>query len=341
MESLSAVDGFRYLVNLHTTMRCLSINSHLIRMLGLRDLPSSLFQNMAIKWSAELEKISENYRNRNGKLTENGKATTSFKHYLSLTKDLGLTQNLNNIYRISRLGKTLFILNIDKNPFEFELTQHERLFYLLILFQIDFDGIAILLSLFSEKQGEFSQKNIQNLFVDKLKDRLLIKQKSSDSKTKYQLLDKYNRIEYTWQNPEKYSEHIIAPRLNWLSDLALVNITKSKAYTYYTISELGKHIFSNLPFLLDNYTKDINEDWINTNLITHITLNYERRIFWKEISQNQKIDLIKEYLEFTSKEFGSIGSHRISFPIAFIYITISLFINKKILIEKEDLKNFC
>jgi len=340
MKMELSVDGFRYLINLHTTIRCLSINSHLISIMGLKNLPSSILESMAIKWSIELEKESVNYRNRTGKLTEDWKPTTAFKHYLTLTKELGLSQKLNDIYGISRLGRVLLLFIASKDPFDFELSQYEKLFYLLILFLNDFDGISIPLSILLESDEELAQAHLQVRFTDKLKDRLLVKQKSADTKTKHHLLEKYKRIEFTWQNPKKYSEHTVVPRLEWLSDLDLVNIVKSKNSTCYKLLPYGKNIFSIIPFLSDHNTKDINEEWINSYLLSTITMNYENRIFWSEISRNEQIDVIGNYLDIASKELGSVGSHRISFYTSYIYISISLFIKSKIVLEKKDLKEF-
>jgi len=338
MQSELTVDGFRYLVNLHTTVRCLSINSNLVRIIGLRNIPYSILYSSAIKWSVELEKESNSYKERNGKLTEGGVPTTALKHYLTLSKELGLSQKLNDIYRISRLGKILYMFIQDKNPHEFELSNYEKLFYLLIIFLNDFDGASILLSTIIENESELSQKQLQELFVDKLKDRLLLKQKSSDTKTKHLLLEKYKKIEYTWQNPPKYSEHIITPRLDWLADLDLVDIAKTKGTNAYKISPFGKNLFTTIPTLTDNMTKDINEEWINTSLVKCLTMNYEQRFFWEQIDQNKQIEAIKDYLDLATKELSSIGSHRISFHTSFIFITILLFIKTRTVLEKKDLK---
>lgn len=334
------VDAFRYLVNLHTTIRCLSINSQIIRIIGLKNLPDSILKNIAINWSFELEKESNVYRERNGKLTENGKPTTSFKHYLTLTKELGLSQRANNIYRITRTGKILYLLLIDKNPFQFELSSYEKLFYLITLFQYDADGILVLLKIILENERILSQKQIQEMFVDKLKERLLLKQKSSDLKTKHLLLEKHKKIEFTWKKPEKYAEHIIAPRIDWLADLDILNIERSGGSNLYKVSSYGEEAYSNLPNLLDNRTKDINEEWIRTSLMKCLTNNYSNRIYWDEIAKDQKVASIDELLELASKEFGSVGSKRISFHTSFIYIAILLFVKSRIVIEKKEFEEF-
>lgn len=340
MLSKLNVDAFRYLVNLHTTVRCLTINSHIISVIGLKNLPDSILKNIVVNWSTNLEKESIIYRERNGKLTENGKPTTSFKHYLTLTKELGLSQKANNIYRITRIGKILYLLLIDKNHFQFELSAYEKLFYLITLFLYDADGILILLKIIWENEKNLSQKQIQKVFVDNLKERLLLKQKSSDIKTKHLLLEKHKKIEYTWQNPEKYSEHIIAPRIDWLADLDMVNIEKSGGSNLYKVSSFGEQVYSSLPKLTDNRSRDINEGWISNYLMQCLTSNYENRIYWKDFTNDQKIASIGELLELASKEFGSVGSKRISFHTSFIYITILLFVKRRIIMEKKEFKEF-
>ena len=100
------VDGFRFINNLNTTSRQLSICSEIVRQLGGKQLPKELLGKLLYGWSKKLEEDVD-YKSSRGKITQDGKETSALKYYLDLSDSLGLITHLNSFYTNTRLSYIL------------------------------------------------------------------------------------------------------------------------------------------------------------------------------------------------------------------------------------------
>lgn len=342
MSQSFAIDGFRYIGNLHTTVRCLEIISGMAANLGTRDLPMPLLNTTMLNWSKELEKQSAEYLSRKGKLTEQGKATTAFNHYVALSKELGIIESLNSVVRLTRLGRVLFLLTRTKPDSQFSLTLEERLFYYMILIQGDADAIFTLLAILSMAQLESTQSAIQKQYVTYFKERLSEKQKVADTRTALLLRDKLKDVQFRWKNPEKYAEHIVAPRLQWLCDLGLLSINKSARSSIYYLTQFG-HQFLQFSFTpTGSIINDVNNDWIEAKLFHSAckALGLPFDLMWRDLDNDHRLASIGGFLSKAMHVFGVESSKRISFHTLYLFVAVSMFVNRQIVFEKEEFRSF-
>ncbi|MGD1006515.1 MAG: hypothetical protein ABR980_04695, partial [Ignavibacteriaceae bacterium] len=188
MENLNTVDGLSFIESLHTTVRSLEICSEIIRVIGKDQTPREILQKQIFNWSNKIENIYAGYKNLKGKLTKDQKPTTAFIHYVDFLNNINLISKLNDNYRNTKYGMLLNYLNKEKDEMTFRLTKEEKLFYLLILFKIDSDGLLTALNLIIEPLP--SQKKILEKFYNVFTNRLETKLKYSNNFGKIEIEEK-------------------------------------------------------------------------------------------------------------------------------------------------------
>lgn len=256
-------DDFRFIGNLHTTVRQLYICTNIVKIIGNKHLSKVMLLELMRKWSTEEEKTNEIYKNRKGKATEDGRPTTALGKYIELCDTLGLVTNLNNFYGSSRISYLLVYFSKFNNHKKKYLTEGEIAFYLYLLLCVDADGILLVLQMLSDFPKGLNQKDLQRQFKDALNLRLTAKQDFATIKAKEQLGEKYRSVNYSWKNPEKYAEHIIIPRCEWLRDLDLIEISRDGFSTNYVINENGKKLYDESIILPGTNIRDVNEAWLS------------------------------------------------------------------------------
>jgi hypothetical protein len=261
-DNLSRVDGFRFINNLHTTARQLAICSKIVVEINNTQILKQILHNHLHSWSFKMEVNNSQYLTSRGKLTSNKKVTTAFNHYIELSKSLGLINDLNNIYSNTRLSFILihFLNKKKESDLKIELDKIEVFFYFFQLLVKDADALLLILTLLKSK--EYNQSSLQTIFLQALNHRLLDKQKYSSNHIKHQIGEKYRTINFVWKSAEKYSEHVLIPRCEWLNQLGLVSIDRIKGSTYYSLSIKGKSMVERIPILLNSELKDINDEWV-------------------------------------------------------------------------------
>ncbi len=335
----SNIDGFRFIDHLQTTARQLRVFSAIVLQLNKRQLPRNLLEQLLINWSIIEEKRNEEYNISKGKITNNGIKTTSITYYLSISSSLGLIYRLNNMYVNSKVSKILYFFlkkQVDKKRIGLSLS--EKIFYLYQLLMVDADGI--ILALEQLKEGKKNQKFLQKNFKDSLSQRLLLKQKSAPLGIEAQISNKYKTINFIWRNSEKYAEHIIAPRYEWLSDLELVKIERDAKSTFYNLSEKGNIFFESIPKLgTEENVRDINIDWINRSFFStadNIFGDHPNTYFSKLDDKVKKIELGNS-LELASMEIDSSASFKLPLYETYLFVCIEMLVKSKIVINFSEI----
>lgn len=256
-----SIDSLRFIDNLHTTNRQLAICSKIVDELKNRQVPKSILISKLIKWSTEKEIVDLEYQKDKGKITNKGKPTTAIGHYLNLCESLSLITKFSDVYSSTRLS---FVLSFFSS-YGFKFKAGEKLFYAYQLLNIDADGLILILEILSKNQI-LNQADLQKKFSKGLQERLQYKRQYSVGSTKFNIGNKLVRVQLLWKSPEKYAEHMVAPRSEWLKILGLVNIERLKSSTVYSLTDIGREIFNLLPFIYDEGgSKDINLKWIEEN----------------------------------------------------------------------------
>lgn len=330
------VDGFRFIDHLHTTTRQLIICTRLIETLGSKQLPSQLLGDLLVAWSITEEKENQNYRMSRGKLSENGKKTTAFKHYLSLCTSLKLVVELNNFCSNARISHLLIYFLRNNGGQNFGISDAETLFYFVQLFRIDADGLLLVLNLLSAHKS-INQKELQYNFKGYYNNRLAAKLEKAPPLAKSKINEKYRNLNYVWQNPEKYSEHILIPRCEWLATLGLVKIEKIGSFTTYHLSSTGEAFKDNLP-VIGGSVLDISEEWIRNFIFTSANrIIPGKRIFYRDLNIAKQEELLGETIDKATEVVKSSGGMRIPLFDALLFISMELFLHNHIVIEFNEI----
>lgn len=302
-------------------------------------MPRKLIRELLTKWSLEQELKNNDYKNIKGKITDNGKETSTLRYYLELTGSLGLTSHFNNFFSNTNISYVFLHFLKEKNPdSSFNLDISEKVFYLFQLFYIDADGILLTLTTLKEAEKK-SQSELQKKCKEVLNRRLLAKQEMAPPITKITISEKYRIINFVWKKPEKYAEHIISPRLEWLSSLGLVNILRSGTITSYSFTDIGLLFFEAVPVLsIDSSVKDINDGWIFNDLFVHIEQLYfsELKSVFPQNEPSNKKDLVKKSLQKAIAVVKSSSSFRFPLLDTLLFICMDNILSKKAFLKFSD-----
>lgn len=290
-----------------------------------------------IDWSRKLEQSSTSYRDHNGKITENSKPTSAINRYVNLAKDFGVIRLFGNTMSNTKLGLLFYELIKQEDEFSFTLSDTEKIFFLILLFSIDADGIILSLDILGQLPQPISQTNIQKEFGTKFRERLVTLQTQASSTALEAIREKYRVLEFEWKNAESYSEHIIIPRLEWLADLGVISISKEKGKSIYEITDQGDR-------LVASFNQDtvhfINDDWIRRNSMHAFSnLIYERDNSiksWSDLSDESKNSILEKLLDEAFSLLNREGALRISYYPSQMLITIKTLIHYKVIMEIED-----
>lgn len=333
------VDGFRFINNLNTTSRQLAVCSEIVKQLGVKQLPKELLSKLLCDWSTKLE-TDEDYKNSKGKVTQDGKETSALKYYIDLADFLGLITHINNFYTNTRLAYILlYLINTDKEPIKFgKLTDTQKIFYLFQLFRIDGDGIIFLLNTF--KKDPIGQLKLQQIFKEEFNDRLLLKKDLATDIVKRQISEKYRAINFIWKKPEKYSEHLLIPRCEWLKSLGLVEISKRGNNTIYSLSPEGSLLFDKLPVCNEaGSLRDIDESWIHNDFFEVVNEIYfdSKKIRIDKLDKSNVENTIGTAIEKAVTVVKTSSSFRIPIFDTIFFICIELMINNNIVVCFSDI----
>lgn len=334
------IDGFRFINNLNTTARQLFICSEIVIKLGGKQLPKELLSQMLVKWSKTQELENDIYKNSKGKLSDNQKETSALKHYLDLSDFLGLITHLNNFYANSRLAYLLlYTINLDMgSENRTGLMLGEKLFYLFQLFTVDADGLIFILSQLSKEK--LNQKDLQKNFKDAFNARLLSKKDLASDIVKNQIGEKYRTVNFVWKNSEKYSEHLLIPRCEWLRTLGLIDIERKGNFTIYSLNEKGSYLYNSLPTISNNSeVKDVNETWIHNKLFplyNELFCGGQYKLF-SSLNSNERTDELGSSLEKAITIIKTSGSFRIPLYDSVLFVCLYMFLEKQIVVNFSNI----
>lgn len=335
-----SVDGFRFISNVHTTARQLRVCSQIVNILGANQIPRKLIRELIVKWSLEQEEKNIYYKISKGKITDNGKETSTLRYYLELTHALGLTTRFNNFFsNTNRSYVLLHFLESEITNRSLQLSLSEKIFYLFQLLYVDADGIFLVLEILKETR-DANQVELQKKCKDVLNKRLLAKQEIAPQLAKIGISEKYRIVNFVWKKPDKYAEHIISPRLEWLSNLGLVEIKRSGSSTSYNFTRLGEGFYEALPGLInDKAVKDINEIWIFSDFfsLANNLFDEQARNPYQTLSLEEKKAVLSTSLRMALNVVKTSSSFRFPLLDTLLFICMDIFITKNIVLNFSEI----
>jgi len=333
-------DQLRFIENLNTQVRSLPTLSQLVTEIGLGKTTKSIIEERLIQWDKALVKDSKFYRTQKGILSNSKNKGLTVKRYLDLALSFGLCNNINELVFNTDLGKVLVYLNKEKSLKNYYLQDSEVIFLTNLLINSDFDVIILALTILN-KSHEISQKKILNIFSTELLNRLKNKQKHSSQSAKNNINEKFRKVKFEWEKPEIYAEHIVVPRLEWLSQINLIEKNSRSTRTTYQLTKNGINFLQKINYSPNEDFYEIDSVWINKNSQKAIVENCVQEntfTLWNELEKGEKTELFGYYIIEAYNLFSKGSALRVPiFPTLLLAVS-NLFRKMNIVAEFEELK---
>lgn len=316
-------------INTQTKVRRMAYIKMIIAMFNKSDYyPSSLFNK---KVELEAQKYNDDllkYSNSRGiiKITQRG---NSSKPYIETTLALKLLFTQNNMYKLSKYGKLFNVLDNELNIITdnyFQLLDYQKSFILFFILEKDGLYLQLLIDLIFHKK-QTTIKELKEVFQKYLIEQLQsnIDNPNIPNKLKNEIILKMRRVQ-NWENPQRYLEHIIEPRVNWLLDLDILDrddFIKNRLL----LSKQGLVIVNKL-----NSSFDICTDFFN--LINQMYLTNTIGI------DENNFELIDNYIDKSFFLFKTIAPNRVTASQAILYTCYMMLFKERIIVNFCTIKNY-
>ena len=213
--------NYRAIEATNTKTRRLAYIQALVLLLKSGNFSRVQLMERIARWSEENAENLRRYWVHTGEITST-RQNSAVSRYIDLATSLGLIAPISGVYRYTRLGLVLITLlenmrEISTNPFH--LSAVSRLFFAYLLLARDADFLLLVTDyIVAHEKTSLSQmqREFKDTFVRRVTAKIMLCQ---DERIRRTLLDR-RRDADNWKKPERYSEHLIPPRLN----LSLIHI---------------------------------------------------------------------------------------------------------------------
>ncbi len=294
------------------------------------------FERHCSSYSAQLQ----NYQNPKGviEVTQSG---VSARPYISLYKDSHWVTELS---RIIIPGKQLVVLNKLRQYYSragdniFTLDCLDKAILLEVLLQNDYLFLTTLIEELYRHDESCNYNVLLKTFQTRIISKLQSEKEKQESGTVYaRNLNKVTKRIKEWKKPDKYLEHIIMPRLNWLLDLSLVQFS-GQSNTHYSLSSRGTSLLEQLCFWTDlNIGFLVDSTQFIRSYFVHL-FNETYKLGYKHPNDGGLPAKVREYLQDCFSSFGTLAPNRITSSQAFTYIKWRLFYSDQLVVETSELE---
>lgn len=255
LENQSELDANPHLaLNTNTKARRLKyltiIAKNVCKPIDIRSLSIKLLQ-----WSKDNNAELTRYVDPKGAIIGlNG--VVSAAPYIALAKEMKLITSVSKVIALTNTGKSLVLdqaSNISENSFI--LSDYERLWYVYTILALDRDLILPILCTLQQGKLKKSQlrRNFKDAYIEYLKGLFNHAGRQSSKRVVAEALKRVS----SWSKAEKYSEHLVDPRISWLIDLGLVVKEESASISLtrngISIVELFKPLFKEYSPIVTEY----------------------------------------------------------------------------------------
>lgn len=245
--------------------------------------------------------------------------------YITLSVKFGLLSEISNVFHLTRMGRVLYCLLNDSSKESdnlFSLNEDEKLFYTYQLLQQDADNLLTVLNMIQLHKNtdlKVLKENFHESFVNRLKVKIAT---CSKEHTINQLHDRYIEVKEKWKKPEAYASYFLPPRLNWLLDLGLLELSRERNRNIYQLSGSGKKLLQFLP-IKDH--SDVTDIWFEHQYFSKITpLIFPSTDFkfWQEVDDNVRVAICKEYIPKAFELFRQSTVPKVSLKQTVLYLCL-------------------
>jgi hypothetical protein len=316
----------------NTKTRRLAYLTVIVSMLGYNSLEERVLLTRIAQWSQNHRPDLSDYWVQTGEITPTRRNSAGAR-YLHLLMNLGLGGRIAGAYRASRLGLVLFALidekGTNKNPFF--ITRAECLFFLYLLLDQDADILLTVTDYLGEDPGASLaqlQQDFQEAFLHRLSHKISL---SRDDIVRQRLLERRGQVE-SWRKPQRYAEHIVPPRLNWLLDLGFLEPGRFRRHHYF-FTEAAKRVLSALPRLGDSQLHDVSDDWLESDFWMTVacgSIPKEELMQWDQIDAKRRQEVCAPLLKEVFRAFRHTAIPKVSLTQALLYLSVRLALEEEI-----------
>lgn len=281
------------------------------------------------------------YTNSKG-IIEKSKTGNSAKPYVGALLSLQLLYTQNNMYQVSKYGKIYNIIDgklNNKNNNFFDLEPYQKSFFLFFILSNDELYFWVLLNIIYIENNETTYKKIKEVFQSYLLSELqeVIKNSSLSAKDKGKITTKIKRIK-EWKNPERYLEHIIEPRINWLIDLDLLDKNAFQKNNI-SLSKKGLMLFDVLNSYYDIFLEKylISGQLLCSDFFDMISELYEIDAL---PNNENNFNLIDNYINESFSLFKTLAPNRVTASQAILYTCFMMLFKEKKIVNFCTIKNY-
>ncbi len=325
-------NGYPRILNTNTKVRRLGYLKIFFELFSQKQrLPESFVSKKFEMFAITFNEYLENLENNKGIIKSlNGK---SGQPYYELMKELGLVVSVNRVVVPSKslrvyieLRKTFTSENL--NPFI--LDDLDKLFFLEILIKEDYLYFSIIFeSIFIKRIEDIKSliETFQSLLLERLNSRIVLEDFIKNNKVLTQLKAIKKRVE-AWKAPKVYLEHVVIPRLNWMADIGLINLSEGNIIS---VNSFGESFFYELVSWIDVNCKPIEDPKLSLSKFFPHAFSYaNNQSYWeKHLPLNEVIILIKFYIDKSFECFKTIAPNRVTSSQAILYTKYSMYLNHK------------
>jgi hypothetical protein len=333
---------YRAVEGTNTKTRRLAYLTAIVSMLGHNSLGKRVLLTRIARWSQDHRPDLSTYWVQTGEVTSTRRNSAGAR-YLHLTMNLGLSAPISGAYRATRVGLVLFALIDEKrtNANPFFLTHAECIFYLYLLLDQDADILLTVTDYLEEHPGASLaqlQRDFQEAFLHRLNHKISL---SRDDIVRQSLLERRGQVE-SWRKPERYAEHIVPPRLNWLLDLGFLEPGRFRRHRYF-FTETGRGFLSELPRLGDSQLRDVSGDWLESDFWMAVacgSIDKEALVRWDQVDGERRQEVCAPLLEDVFKAFRHTAVPKVSLTQALLYLGVRLVLEQGIGAGPASLKTW-
>ncbi len=316
----------------NTKTRRLAYLTAIVSMLGHKSWEERGLLARVAQWSQDHRPDLGAYWVQTGEITSTRRNSAGAR-YLHLATNLGLTAPISGGYRATRVGLVLFALIDEKRPNTnpFFLTHAECLFYLYLLLAQDADLLLTVTDYLREHPGVALaqlQRDFQEAFLHRLSQKITL---SRDDIVRQSLLERRAQVE-RWRKPERYAEHIVPPRLNWLLDMGFLEPGRFRRHHYF-FTEAGRRFLSELPRLGDSHLRDVSGDWLESGFWTAVacgSIDREVLMQWDQVDDERRREVCAPLLKEVFRAFRRTAVPKVSLMQALLYLSVKLILEEGI-----------
>ena len=149
------------------------------------------------------------------------------------------------------------------------------------------------------------------------------------------ILNVIGRIK-NWQRTEVYLDHILIPRLNWLYDLDIINLTNDFSFS---LTVAGKRLIIWMTVLQDiNHKQTTNiQNGLNASMMRIVDSIYDLQYVIYDSKASSYLDSL---IEKSFSLFKTLIRNRVTFSVLLTYVKLQMMEEYNIIIDANDIVGY-